>query len=64
MDEKTLNNIIKLYFEENRIISHQIDSFNEFINIKIPQIINQYNPVTIYHNFSEKLNKKCLKKVY
>ena len=56
MDTKTLNNIMKLYFEKNRIISHQIDSFNEFINVKIPQIINQYNPVTIYHNFNEDIN--------
>ena len=34
--KKTLSNIIKLYFEKNRIISHQIDSFNEFINVKNP----------------------------
>jgi len=56
MNDKIIDSILKKYFTDNSLIDHQIDSYNEFIDIKVPQIINQYNPVTIYHNFNEELN--------
>ena len=57
MNDKNIDSILKKYFTDNSLIDHQIDSYNEFIDIKVPQIIEQYNPVTIYHNFNEELNR-------
>lgn len=39
------------------LVKHQLDSFNDFMHHKIPDIISQVNPVIVYHQFSEKHNK-------
>jgi len=31
-----------------QIISHQIESFNQFIEVDIPEIIHMSNPITSY----------------
>ena len=58
--DKTWSKLVDLYFNSNngyQLIKHQIESFNDFIENKIPQIIKQYNPVTIYHNYSQEHNQ-------
>ena len=42
--------ILEMYFEQaegRQIISHQLESFNHFMNIDIPEIIQHVNPITI-----------------
>lgn len=38
------------------LIRHHIESFDNFIEIKIPQIIKQLNPLSIYHEYMEETN--------
>ena len=46
--------IIQKYFEQkNILVNHQIDSYNYFVDVIIPKIINQYFPVVINFNDSE-----------
>ena len=52
--------VIRLYFNQNnkrQLVKHQIDSYNYFINTQIKEIVQQFNPVKIYHNFNNKFNK-------
>ena len=39
-----------------QLVRHQIDSYNEFINNKIDDVISQYNPLTIFHDYNVKNN--------
>lgn len=58
--EENVHNILKSYFNQNNgkiLIRHQIDSYNDFIRDKIPAIISQANPLIVYHEYNEKLNK-------
>ena len=53
MDLNT-DKIIQKYFEQkNILVNHQIDSYNYFVDVIIPKIINQYFPVVINFNDSE-----------
>ena len=38
------------------LIRHHIESFDNFIEIKIPLIIKQLNPLSIYHEYIEATN--------
>ena len=38
------------------LIKHHIDSFNDFIENKIPCIIKNSNPLSIYHDYNTELN--------
>jgi DNA-directed RNA polymerase II subunit RPB2 len=52
--------VLDSYFSQNNgkiLIRHQIDSYNDFITDKIPAIISQVNPLIVYHEYNEKLNK-------
>jgi DNA-directed RNA polymerase II subunit RPB2 len=52
-------NVITKLFENNHkqhLIQHQIDSYNDFISNKLEKIITQYNPIKIYHDYSEEDN--------
>ena len=53
--EKNTWNIIWNYFRNNNnyLTKHHLDSFNDFINNKIPLIFRQYNPQILY----KELNK-------
>ena len=53
--EKNTWNIIWNYFRNNKnyLTKHHLDSFNDFINNKIPLIFRQYNPQILY----KELNK-------
>ena len=48
-------NIINNYFDNNSnyLTKHHLDSFNDFIEDKIPQTFKQYNPQIIYKEFNK-----------
>merc|ERR1711935_786053 len=51
--------VIKAAFNENNgnlLIKHHIDSFNDFMDVKIEEIVKQFNPLSIYNNYNEKTN--------
>lgn len=57
--DKDCWNILDSFFDHQKnkqLVKHQTESFNDFINVKIPDIIKQYNPITIYHDYSEEHN--------
>lgn len=39
----------------NTLVLHQIESFNEFIDKKISQVIQGFNPINICHNYNESI---------
>ena len=51
-------NIINNYLKNTRnyFTKHHLDSFNDFIEDKIPQTFKQYNPQIIYKEFNKDLN--------
>ena len=58
--EKDIWHIIDAHFKEygtDALVKHQLDSFNDFMYNKIPDIISQVNPLVVYHNFLEEHNK-------
>jgi DNA-directed RNA polymerase beta subunit len=40
----------------NPLVRHQIDSFNEFLDKKLPQIIQGFNSIQVCHNFKPEFN--------
>ena len=51
--------VIESYLKENNyknLVRHHIDSFNEFTDIKIEQIVKQSNPLLIFNNYDEDTN--------
>ena len=52
--------VIDLYFQQNnnkQLVKHQLDSYQQFIESQLKEIIQQFNPVTIYHDFLPEHNK-------
>jgi DNA-directed RNA polymerase II subunit RPB2 len=51
-EESTENNwvIIDSFFRDNKkaLVAHQLDSFNDFVQTKIPNIIKSFNPIITY----------------
>jgi len=45
-----VNNMMNQY-SGKQLIRHHIDSFNDFMENKIPSIIQQSNPISIFHNY-------------
>ena len=60
-EENPVNNsttwdVINSYFQQNfgqQLISHQIDSYDNFIEKDIPQIIAEHNPITVNKVFTD-----------
>ena len=44
-------------YQGKQLIRHHIDSFNDFMENKIPCVIKQSNPISIFHNYKPELNK-------
>ena len=57
MDDEKIWRIIHSYFEDNPqcLVSHHIDSYNDFFKNGIFQIFKEKNPVTITSNYDENL---------
>ena len=49
MDQETCWKILDKYFEENptSLVSHHIESYNDFMNNGISQIFREKNPIII-----------------
>lgn len=43
-------------YNKKELIRHHIDSYNNFIDSKINEIVKQPNPLVIYHEYDEKKN--------
>ena len=43
--------------DKTYLIKHHIESFNDFIENKIPLIISQQNPLSIFHEYNSETNK-------
>ena len=58
--EKDTWYVLDSYFKQyngKELVRHQIDSYNDFMKNKIPDIISQANPLVVYHDFIESHNK-------
>ena len=65
MDDQTLWKLIHSHFEENPqyLVSHHIESYDDFFQNGIFQIFQKKNPVAIYSNYDESIQDyrhKCL----
>lgn len=51
--------IVDTMFRSDRsvLVQHQINSYNKFILSQLPQIVEQYNPITVMHGYNEKHSK-------
>jgi len=49
--------VIKSYLKETGLISHQLDSFNYFVEHLMPKITKQYNPITVHFPYRPKKTK-------
>ena len=61
--------LIKEYlnqYNRRELIRHHIDSFNNFMDVKINDIIKQQNPLVIYHEYNEQKNsyKNCTNNIF
>ena len=57
---KCSREVINKYFNQHRtsqLVQHQLESFNKFYASNIPEIIQQYNPISILHGYNEDLNQ-------
>ena len=51
IDDNCIQTIIDKYFQQNNIlVNHQIDSYNDFIDTILPKLISQFFPLTISFN--------------
>ena len=59
-NQKELNwKIIESYFKGKhleRLVRHQIESYNHFVNCQIKKTINMFNPVTIHSEHNKDIN--------
>ena len=52
ISDKDTWDVIRLYFEDkNVLVKHHIESFDDFMDKKISEIIKQFNPLSIYNFF-------------
>ena len=58
IDDKYIKNIIHKYFQqENILASHQIESYDNFIDNILPQIVSQFFPLSLEYSGNSKINK-------
>lgn len=55
-DTIDLNEVIRSFFETNSLIKHQIDSYNDFIDVKIMDIINGFNPIVMRYDYNQEMD--------
>ena len=52
--------VIQLFVKRDKgshLVSHQLHSYNTFIQKELPVVIEQYNPITLNYNFDEDVGK-------
>jgi DNA-directed RNA polymerase II subunit RPB2 len=59
--ERDYRYILRSYFNQSRdghqMVRHQIDSFDYFIEVLIPNVIKQFNPIKVYYEYQKEANK-------
>ena len=58
--DRDYKHILGSYFEQfngKELVRHQIESYNDFMENKIPDIISQANPLVVYHEYNQTCNK-------
>ena len=57
MNESTIWDLIDVYFKENShtLVRHHIDSYNQFVEEDISQILRDNNPVKVRLNMDESI---------
>lgn len=54
---KVIWDIIQNYFNENNLVKHQVESFNDFVLRKIDEIIEGFNPIEVHHQYLPELER-------
>tara|TARA_Y100000590_G_scaffold470766_1_gene669737 strand:+ start:19531 stop:23067 length:3537 start_codon:yes stop_codon:yes gene_type:complete len=57
--DKNSLDLIESYLKEDdyrNLVKHHLDSYNDFMTDKIPNIVKQFNPLSIYHGYNEDKN--------
>jgi DNA-directed RNA polymerase beta subunit len=49
--------IIQKYFDDNVLVKHQLESYNDFVLRKIDEIIEGFNPIEIHHQYMPEHDK-------
>ena len=53
-DDKTWNVLDSYFTDKNILIRHHLESYNYFINVDLPNIVRENNPLIIYDNHGDK----------
>ena len=49
--------VLDLYFsDDSRLVQHQLESFNDYIDVLIPQIIERNNPILINTDYDKDID--------
>jgi len=57
LDDECIHTIIDKYFKENGLTSHQIESYDDYIDNIFPMIISQFFPIELEYPESSKIKK-------
>jgi DNA-directed RNA polymerase beta subunit len=50
--------VMSAFFKnDKRLVAHAIDSFNHFIEVDLPILVKEHNPIIIYDNYNEQEKK-------
>jgi DNA-directed RNA polymerase II subunit RPB2 len=57
-DNEIIWNTVRSLFKshDSPLVRHQIDSYDDYLKVQIPKMVEQYNPVMVYHSYKEELN--------
>jgi len=60
-DQLSWNIISSMLQDQNSLTRHQIDSFNSFLHVDLPEIFKRYNPITVasYDEKTKDFKKSC-----
>ena len=63
MEKDALWNVVDAFFGQHngrQLIAHQYDSYQQFIEKYLDDVIKQFNPIKVFHDYREKFNKHAL----
>lgn len=63
IDKDAVWDVIDAFFgqhNERQLIAHQYDSYQQFMEKYLDDVIKQFNPIKVYHDYREKFNKHAL----
>ena len=63
MEKDALWNVVDAFFGQHngrQLIAHQYDSYQQFMEKYLDDVIKQFNPIKVFHDYREKFNKHAL----